>query len=173
MKKLLISAFVIAGFATTSNGQATASASATAVIVTPISIVKATGGDMHFGNIATNGTAGTVIIATDGGRSYGVQGGLTFPAAFPGAFRQATFDVAGNNNYTYAITLPGTVTLTSGGNTMTVNTWTTDGTTNTTGLLSGTGTDQLNIGATLNVGAGQAAGTYTHATGVTVTVNYN
>ena len=48
----------------------------------------------------------------------------------------------------------------------------------TSSTLSGTatltgGTDVLTVGATLNVGAAQPAGTYTSATGFTVTVNYN
>ena len=35
------------------------------------------------------------------------------------------------------------------------------------------GTQTLNVGATLNVTAAQPAGSYTNATGVPVTVNYN
>jgi hypothetical protein len=41
-----------------------------------------------------------------------------------------------------------------------------------TGTLAG-GTQNLNVGATLNVGSSQASGTYTNAAGFTVTVNYN
>jgi hypothetical protein len=41
-----------------------------------------------------------------------------------------------------------------------------------TGTLTG-GSEVLNVGATLNVGAAQPAGTYTNAAGFTVTVNYN
>jgi hypothetical protein len=40
------------------------------------------------------------------------------------------------------------------------------------GTLTG-GTQNLNVGATLNVAAAQPAGLYTSTTGFTVTVNYN
>jgi hypothetical protein len=41
------------------------------------------------------------------------------------------------------------------------------------GTLSGTGSQILYVGATLNVGAAQAAGVYQNPTGFNVTVNYN
>jgi hypothetical protein len=175
MKRILLAAVVLVGFTTAASAQATATASATAIIVTPISIAKATGGDLHFGNIATNGTGGTVVVAPSGARSFGTQGGLTFPAV-NGSPRQASFDVSGTASYTYAITLPGTVTLTHTtvpANTMSVASWTTDATVgNAEGQLDGSGADNLNIGATLTVGNAQAAGTYTNAS-FSVTVNYN
>jgi hypothetical protein len=40
-------------------------------------------------------------------------------------------------------------------------------------LAAGTGTQDVSVGATLSVGASQAAGTYTNNTDLTVTVNYN
>jgi len=67
--------------------------------------------------------------------------------------------------------LPTTVNITSGSNTMTVNTFTSSPA--TTGTLSSGGTQDLKVGATLNVSAAQAAGTYTNSTAVPVTVNYN
>jgi hypothetical protein len=54
---------------------------------------------------------------------------------------------------------------------MTVNAFTSSP--SATGTLSGTGSQTLTVGATLNVAAGQAAGSYTNSTGVLVTVNYN
>ena len=41
-----------------------------------------------------------------------------------------------------------------------------------TGVLT-SGSQTLTVGATLDVAAAQAAGTYTNSTGVPVTVNYN
>jgi hypothetical protein len=41
-----------------------------------------------------------------------------------------------------------------------------------TGALTG-GSQDILVGATLNVGAAQPAGTYTNLTGLVVTVNYN
>jgi hypothetical protein len=54
---------------------------------------------------------------------------------------------------------------------MVVNTFTS--TPATTGALSTSGTQDLKVGATLNVTAAQASGTYTNSTAVPVTVNYN
>ncbi|HBC79095.1 MAG TPA: hypothetical protein DCZ51_10735, partial [Bacteroidales bacterium] len=70
------------------------------------------------------------------------------------------------------ITLPAAATtITSGANTMTVDTWTSSP--SGTGTLSAGGSQALTVGATLNVGASQPAGTYVSGTPFTVTVNYN
>ncbi len=69
---------------------------------------------------------------------------------------------------TYSITLPSSATLTSGGNTMTVDTYTDDA--GATPTLPG-GSDTFNVGATLNVGADQAKGSYSGT--FLVTVNYD
>ena len=148
--------------------QATASATASATIVTPISIVKTA--DLHFGNVAVAAsTNGTVVMAPAGTRS--ATGGVTLPAT-AGSPVAAAFTVSGQANYTYAITLPSaSLTLTSGSASMTAGTFTSAPA--TTGTLSGSGTQTLSVGATLNVAAAQAAGTYTTGTAFAVTVNYN
>lgn len=165
--KALAASVVILGAATTAQGQVTASATASATIVTPISIAKTV--DMNFGNVAVSPTnAGTVVLAPAGTRT--LTGGVTLPVV-PGTVTAATFKVDGQGNYTYAITLPSSaLTITSGSNTMTVTTFTSNP--SGTGALSA-GTQNVNVGATLNVGAGQAAGTYVSLTPFDVTVNYN
>ncbi len=83
-------------------------------IFAPISISSS--GDMDFGTMLTTGTAGTVTVTPAGARSsvdVDLFGG--FPAA-------ASFDVTGAVNQAYSITLPSSATLSSGGNTMTVDT---------------------------------------------------
>jgi hypothetical protein len=153
-------------FSAATFAQVTATATATATIITPIAIVKAT--DMNFGNIAVNATLGTVILAPASTRT--VTGGCTLPAV-AGTVTAAAFTVTGLAAATYSITLPAALTtITSGGNTMTVDTWTSTPT--PTGTLAG-GTDNLLVGATLHVAASQAAGTYLSGTPFTVTVNYN
>jgi hypothetical protein len=117
---------------------------------------------MDFGTMVPTGTAGTVTVTPAGARSsvnVDLLGG--FPAA-------ASFDVTGEGANTYSITLPSSATLTSGGNTMTVDTFTDDA--GATPTLAG-GSDAFNVGATLNVGATQVAGTYSGT--FAVTVNYN
>ncbi len=80
----------------------------------------------------------------------------------------ASFNVTGDGNANYSITLPSSTTLSSGGDTMTVDTFNHDA--GATPTLAG-GADTFNVGATLNVGATQAVGTYSGT--FDVTVNYN
>jgi Domain of unknown function (DUF4402) len=145
--------------------QASATANASATIVTPISISK--NNDMNFGNVATDGTVGTVILAPASTRT--LTGGVTLPAT-TGTVAAASFAVTGSGSYTYSISLPSSVIIASGANQMTVNTFTS--TPSLTGTLS-SGAQTLLIGATLNLTAPQAAGSYTSASPFTVTVNYN
>ncbi len=149
-----------------SNAQAASTtATASAVVATAIGI--ANNADMDFGTIAEAG-AGTVILATDGSRT--ITGGVSILAGGPGA--AASFNVTGEGSNTYSITLPGSVTLDSGGNTMTANTFVSLPL--TTGVLDGTGNQTLLVGATLAVGTAvaQTVGVYTSAA-FNVTVNYN
>ena len=153
-------------FASTVKAQVTGTATGTASIITPITIAKTL--DMNFGNIAVSPTiAGTVILAPAGTRTAG--GGVTLPASV-GTVTVAQFTVSGLGTSTYSIVLPSTYTITSGVNNMTVNAFTS--TPSGTGALTA-GSQILKVGATLNVGAGQVAGTYTNATGFPVIVNYN
>jgi uncharacterized protein DUF4402 len=85
------------------------------------------------------------------------------------AVTAAAFTVSGQGSATYAITLPASATVTSGANTMTVNGFTSNPA--GTGTLSGAGSQNLLVGATLNVGASQATGTYSGTFDVTVTYN--
>lgn len=172
MTKILGLGIILAAFSTGVNAQtgatATDQATATAIIVTPLSISKTV--DMHFGNVAVGGSAGTVVLTPAGARSR--TGGVTLPAV-PGPVAAASFTVQGQGTYTYAITLP-TTDLTiddNSSNTMIVNTFTS--TPSGTGLLSAGGSQTLTVGATLNVSANQPAGTYTSDTPFDVTVVYN
>ena len=169
VKVLAIASIAIVS-ANSSFAQASATASATATIITPISIAKNV--DMRFGNVAvTAATGGTVILAPAGIRTTGGAGGVTLPAT-TGTVSAADFTVTGQASYTYAITLPSSATLSDGsGHTMTVNAFTSSP--SATGTLTSGGTQDLTVGATLTVSAAQASGTYTNATGVPVTVNYN
>ena len=168
--KAIVTAGVVLGCTSSSFAQATATASASATIITPISISKTA--DMNFGNVAVSATiAGTAILAPAGTRTTGGAGGVTLPATV-GTVTAASFNVTGQATYTYAITLPsGTINITSGANTMGLTAFTSSP--SATGLLSAGGTQTLTVGATLNVAAAQPAGSYTNATAVPVTVNYN
>jgi hypothetical protein len=150
--------------------QSSTSATATATILTAISITKMV--DMNFGNVSVQAqTGGTVILSTTGVRS--ATGGVTLPAT-GGTVTAAAFTVAGAAMYSYSITLPQTpftISLSSEGrSSMTVTAF--RSTPSVTGTLTG-GTQNLTIGATLNIAAAQPAGLYTSLTGFPVTVNYN
>lgn len=164
----MILAFLLIGINAAVFAQVTATANATATIVTPISITKTV--DMNFGNVAVSGTSGgTVVLAPASTRTS--TGGVTLPST-TGTVTAASFTVNGTANYTYAITLPSSsLTITSGSNTMSVTTFTSSP--SATGTLDGTGAQTLNVGATLTVAAAQAAGVYTSASPFSVTVNYN
>ena len=169
ISKVLATAAIAIAFSNSSFAQATASAAASATIVTPITIVKNI--DMNFGNVAVSASlAGTVVLAPAGTRTTGGAGGVTLPVT-AGTVAGADFTVSGQGSYTYAITLPSSATISSGSNTMTVNAFTSSPA--TTGTLSSGGTQDLKVGATLNVASAQASGLYTNSTGVPVTVNYN
>lgn len=99
-------------------------------------------------------------------------GGVKLPGT-AGTVAAAAFNIAGEANYTYTITLPSTdhVIATGGGAQMTVNNFVSSPA--TTGTLDGSGAQSLTVGATLNVSGGQANGVYTSGSGFSVTVNYN
>jgi hypothetical protein len=167
LKQIAVAAVMMLSFSAATMGQS-ATAAATATIITPITITNTA--DLAFGNLFAGATGGTAVISPAGARS--VTGDVTIPGN-PGTFNAAAFTVNGQATWTYAITLPaGALTISSGANTMTVDVWTSNP--SGTGTLDGTGAQTLTVGATLNVGAAQAAGAYTSgATPFTVTVNYN
>ncbi len=168
ISKVIVAAAIIVGASSTASfAQATATASATANIITPITIALVT--NMNFGNIAVSPTSGgTVVLAPASSRTS--TGGVTLPAT-TGTVAAASFTVSGASGYTYAITLPTTATLNDGSShTMGMSAFTSSP--SGTGVLTG-GTQTLNVGATLTVSAAQAPNSYTNSTAVPVTVNYN
>jgi len=167
LNRIFVIACAMIGYVSGAFAQASATASASATIITPISISKTA--DLNFGNVAVSATvAGTAVITPAGVRSATL--GVTLPAT-SGTVSAASFTVTGAAGYSYVITLPSSaLTITNGSNTMTVTTFVSSPATN--GTLTG-GTQTLTVGATLNVDAGQAAGLYTSETPFSVTVNYN
>lgn len=165
----LISTLVIALviFSANAYSQSTATASASATIITPISISKNT--DMSFGNLTVQtATGGTVVLAPAGTRTS--TSGVTLPTA-NGTVTAATFTITGSGSSTYIITLPTTVTLTHSGGVQTMLDGSFTSNPSGTGTLS-SGTQDIAVGATLTVAAGQLAGVYTSGN-FNVTVNYN
>lgn len=158
-----LTAVTLASYASAAQNTASTSANATARIVTPISISKTT--DLNFGDVVASGSVGTVVVSTAGARSS--TGGASLGNGT--SVSAAAFTVGGQANATYSITLPASATVTSGANSMTVDTFTSNP--SGTGNLGAGGSQTLNVGGTLNVGASQATGSYTGTFSVTVTYN--
>lgn len=119
-----------------------------------------------FGAFAA-GAGGSVVISPSGARS--ARGDVVLVSSDLG--RPAQFTVSGDPDFTYSITMPtdGAIVLSDGaGHSMTISTFTSSPA--LTGQLSVAGTQQISVGATLNVGASQPAGNYSGS--FPVTVNY-
>lgn len=122
--------------------------------------------NLIFGDISSSASSGTVVLNPTGSRV--ATGGVTINTAVPGS--TAAFDVTGDPNATYAITLPASVTLTSSsGNSMLVDTF--NSLPSISGMLDGSGQQALQVGATLNVASNQIFGSYSGV--MSVTVEYN
>ena len=134
-----------------------ATAQAGATIIAPMTIAKNV--DLNFGNIASGSAAGSVVLSTAGVRT---ATSVTLPSV-NGTVSAAGFTVSGLANASYKITLPGSTTISSGTNSMTINSFTE----NASNVLAG-GTETFQVGATLNLAANQAAGSYTGSFAVTV-----
>ncbi len=142
---------------------ASATANSTVTILAPVTITKTA--DLVFGTVSAGTTAGTVVMSTAGARS--VTGGAVLSSTATG--NAAAFNLTGNANSTYAITLPTSTTLAGPGTSMTLNTFTSNP--STTGTFNGSGSATLAVGGTLSIGANQTAGSYTGS--FSVTVDYN
>jgi len=144
---------------------AQATSSATAEVMTPISISNTAA--LRFGKFSAL-TGGTVVISAAGTRS--ATGAVVLSSTNAGG--AASFDVSGDNNATYAITLPDNATLThgtDGSQTMSIGTFTSNP--SGTGTLSAGGSQTLTVGATLTVGNAQTTGSYSGTFDVSVEYN--
>lgn len=155
MKIALASSIVIASMAATGAQAATATGQAEVDIVAPVTITA--GNKLDFGVVAVGTTGGTVAIPNSADTR-------TCAAALTcvGTVSRGSFTVNATSGYTVALTVPATVSLTSGANTMSA-TLSPSATT-----LAFTGSAQtLFVGGTLTVAGSQAAGTYTGTYNVT------
>lgn len=164
-------AILLTVFAANANSQTTAYSSTTAVLVTPTAITKTT--DMHFGMVASSGTAGTVSLDYTDVRT--ATGGAHL---LPGnnAQKAAVFAVSGENSGDFSISIPTgeIILLGSVSGIMTVDNFACDAGAEAT-LTNGS--KILKVKATLNIPAHSVAGTYSNELGnssaLFVTINYN
>jgi hypothetical protein len=148
------------------NPTASATATASANVVQPLEIVKTA--DLAFGNLASGTAAGTVTIATDGSRT--ATGGVSLIAA--GSVQNAAaFDINGFADASFDIELPASIVIETEDGTASM---TVDGFVSSLGadsVLDANGEANLEVGATLNVDAQQAAGLYSGTFDVIVAYN--
>ena len=169
MKKFLVfTAAILTTVGVFAQGNPTASATATASanIIQPLEIVKTA--DLAFGNIASGTSEGTVVIATDGARTS--TGGVTLIEA-GNVSNAASFDVNGLADASFTIEVPASIVIeTEGGaDQMTVDNFVSS--LGADSVLDANGEATLNVGATLNVSAQQAAGLYSGSFDVIVAYN--
>jgi hypothetical protein len=153
--KLKVFSVFVSSMAVTLTGfAATATFTATIVVLTALSITA--GANLDFGTIESSSSAQSITVSPEG----------------TGA---ATFQIDGEPNDTVTVSVvESSISMSDGTNSMTVNAFTVGGTSCTggAGTLDGAGNlDSCEVGATISVGAGQVAGTYTGS--ATLSVVYN
>ncbi len=170
--KFFTLAIAILGFSATSFAQTNptveASASTSARIIIPISIVKNV--DLNFGNIAPSATDLGTVVLSPASSTVRTNDKVSLPTV-AGTVAAAKFTVTGEGTSAFNISLPSSITLTGdiSGN-MTVDHFLSSAG-DTPALIDGTMV--FYVGATLNVGANQAKGLYTNTLDFIVKVNYN
>jgi|SRR4051794_23117626 hypothetical protein len=156
--------------------QATVTANATAkgVVLLPLTLSKTS--DLDFGTvIASTTSAGSVVISADDG-SRSVTGGVVGVPNYPGG--RALFQGAGTANQAVVLTLSAPSVLTSGANSITVNSMTFDsgaasapdplsGNLVTSRTIDSTGAFAVGVGGDFAIAQSQANGLYTGAFSVT------
>lgn len=138
---------------------ATATGNITAVVRSTISVSETTA--MNFGEMLSPASAGTLVLAPNG--TLTPTGIVHYGSNVPGVMT-----VQADAGSTITVSIADT-TINSGPNSMTVTNFTTSSTPGGY-VVDGTGHSVINVGATLNVSAGQALGAY--AGTYTITVNY-
>jgi hypothetical protein len=145
---------------------------ASARIYKPITLALSNTG-LSFGDIFSDATGGLVTLNPQ--TEVRTTAGPVLAAT--GTVNAAHFAVTGKRSATYAITLPGSITLSGPGTAMTVNAFTASvgggaPSNPATGTLSTpAGTQTFNVGAALTLGANQVDGDYSGTFNVTVTYN--
>ena len=166
VKKLLGAAagFSVLAFAPAALAATAVSADgdATAYVIKPLSLAKST--TLNFGKFAAGTTGGTVVISTANARSFT---GDVQDLAGDSTNAVGTFTLGGEEGAAVTISLPAeaaTLTHTTDNTkTMTVSSFVAkidSAADSTSGTIGAGGNSTITVGATLNVGAGQAPGTY-------------
>jgi hypothetical protein len=179
MKKLFLFAIVVFGFVASSFAQTGAgatlnNASASGAVLETLTIAQTTA--LDFGTIGATGSESTVKMGLGDSRAGSTA--TLFTGVAGRVAKTGVFSITGTAGNGFVVTLPSTDVILNGSvsGTMTIKsgTWITNlgvyPDFNTATIDAG-GTYTLNVGATLTVGATQAAGVYTGT--YTIKVDYN
>ena len=161
MNKFLIAAAVVAlssAPAFAANNTATASGTASATVVAPITLSHTGGKSLNFGAFAA--AAGTVTVNSDGTNS---TSGLSLISGSSTA--ADAFTVGGDASRVYDITTTGGTVKFGATNSMSFTT----AAASTSGTLSAGGAGSFTVGGTLTVAGTEVAGAYTGTYSATVT----
>jgi len=130
-------------------------------------ISVAGGNQMKFGTIAVQAaTPGTLILGTNGVLT--ATGGVDIVNAALNQGQAGTFTLKADSGASINVSLPSSVTLSNGANTIAASSFTTNPALPTAGTGS---TATYSVGATLTLPSTQASGTYSGT--FTVTASYN
>jgi hypothetical protein len=168
MKKLVFlfaSLFITAIAVQNVRAQSTATvseASAGATIIAPLKLTNDL--SLEFGKIVKSASGGTVTITASENPDRTPTGDLTF---LSGTWRPAKFTVEGDDNQSFSINKPGTISLVgeTGSTPMTITTSISGSITN---VKTSSGLYEFYIGGVLAVGADQSIGSYSAEYPVTV-----
>lgn len=128
-------------------------------VIQAVSITKNT--DLSFGTFGpSSSSSGTIVVSPAGARSS--TGGVGFVVTDPG--NAATFSLSGNPGTAFAVSMPASVTINSGSNSMLVDNFTTKLSNSSLSAQAAL----LAVGATIHVQKNQALGKYTGNFAVTV-----
>ena len=165
MKRLiLIFSLIFLSFSIEGMAQATANFTASVTIIQPIGITNTA--NMNFASLDAK-SGGTIILNPDNTRIS--QGGVEL--ADGNTVSAATFEVTGQEGYTYSITLPNSnQVLTNGTDDIIIRDFTSS--LKNEGSLAGS-SQTLRVGASLDINPNQTPGNYTSPGGFNITVNYN
>ncbi len=165
MNRKIALALAVAMLLLAGNAAAQTATSTVTVQVESRAITLTNVAGLNFGTILPYGSAGSVFVNSNG--TYSTSNAFISNAT---GVAPSAWAVTGVPGAPYAVTLPNSVTITNGTETMTVNSFSRSGGSGQLNL-DAAGNGSFTVGARLNVGANQPAGTY--AGTFNVTVNYN
>lgn len=118
---------------------------------------------LDYALVASTTTAGTITIDSATGTKTASGGAISLG----GLHTRAYFQISGEKNTSFSITLPASITITApGGATTTITGF--ESTPAFTGTLDSSGKAYVYVGAVLQVGAGQTSGLYSSIFDITV-----